>query len=302
MKQADEIKKMYEQAQIDTRSGADEAVLKKLKKIFSEERKAQPQESEPSIWSKFMKSPITKLAAAAVLIIMVTLVLNQFGTLIDPASTAFAKVLRNADNMPWVHIVSKAKIYKEDSPLSSGFSDSEQWFNISSKIAINIYGKVIHYSDFTNKINYSYRPNENKLLISAISSTWEETIKYKSNSDFLSTLLHLTEQFMGNITRKTGQYQNKKVDIYQINARIDLHPDISNPEYDMEFYTDFEVFVDKSTNLIIIVFEKVQDLSGQHIGDLEITFSYPETGPKDIYELGVPYTAEVVNYLNQSEE
>ncbi len=261
-----------------------------------------PQPVQPfNLWRIIMKNPITKFSAAAVLIV-VTLVLNQFGTSIDPASTAFAKVLRNTDNMPWVHIISKAKIIKEDSPLSSGGSDSEQWFNISSKIAINIYGKVIHYSDFTNKINYSYRPNENKLLISAISTTWEETIKYKSNSDFLSVLLQLPEQFTGNITRRTSEYQNKKVDIYQINARIDPHADNSHPEYDVEFDAAFEAVVDKTTNLIIVVFEKIEDLSGQHIGDLEISFSYPKTGPKDIYELGVPDIVEVVNYLNQSEE
>ena len=247
------------------------------------------------LWRIIMKSRIIKYAVAAMIIIVAIIVLQQLGTPIDGASTAFAKVLKNADNMPWVHIVSKANIIKEDSPLASAGSDSEQWFNISSQIAINIYGKVVHYSDFKNKINYTYRPNENKLLISAISTTWDKSIKYKSNSDFLSTLLQLPEQFTGNITRKTGQYQNKKVDIYQIRA------DINQPEHNLAFNASFEAVVNPVTNLIIVVFEKVEDVSGQHIGDLEISFSYPETGPKDVYELGVPDTAEVLNYLNQSE-
>ena len=251
------------------------------------------------LWRIIMKSRIIKYAVAAMIIIVAIIVLQQLGTPIDGASTAFAKVLKNADNMPWVHIVSKANIIKEDSPLASAGSDSEQWFNISSQIVINIYGKVVHYSDFKNKINYTYRPDENKLLISAISTTWDQSIKYKSNSDFLSTLLQLPEQFTGNITRKTGKYQNKKVDIYQISANVDLHADNSHPENNLAFNASFEAVVNPVTNLIIVVFEKVEDLSGQHVGDLEITFSYPETGPKDVYELGVPDNAEVLNYLNQ---
>jgi hypothetical protein len=238
----------------------------------------------------------------AVIIIGVLIGIHYSGGSIDGASTAFAKALKNADNMPWVHMVSKAKIIKENSPLSSVFRDSEQWFNISSRIVIYIYGKGIHYRDFGNNIYYVYKPDDNQLLISPISTTWEKSIKYKSNSDFLTTLLQLPEQFTGNITRKTGQYQNRKVDIYQINANIDLHADSSHSEYDVAFNAEFEVVVNKSTNLIVVIFEKVNDLSGQHIGDLEITFSYPETGPKDIYELGVPDTVEVINYLNQSEE
>jgi hypothetical protein len=261
-----------------------------LSKITSE-----PRTSGQNKWRTIMKNRITKYASAAIVIIASIIILHQLGTPIDGANTAFAKALRNADNMPWVHMVSKAKIIKEDSQLASGISDSEKWFNISSQITINIYGKVIHYSDFKNKINYTYRPNENKLLISAISTTWEESIKYNSNSDFLSTLLQLPEQFTGNITRKTGQYQNKKVDIYQIRA------DINQTEHNLAFNASFEAVVDPTTNLIIVVFEKVEDVSGQHISDLEISFSYPETGPKDIYELGVPDNAEIVNYLNQPE-
>ena len=291
----EEIKRRFEQiSKFETNPEIIARDLKKTKKSLAR-MTGEPQTSRQNIWRIIMKSKISKLAAATVIILVVLFVLTQFGTPIDGASTAFAKVLRNADNMPWVHIVSETKIIREDSPLASAVGDSEKWFNISSQIAINIYGKVIHYSDFANKINYTYRPDENKLLISAISTTWDESIKYKSNSDFLSKLLQLPEQFTGDIAGKTGEYHDKKVEVYQIRA------DINQPEHNAAFNASFEVIVDKATNLIIVVFEKVEDVSGQHIGDLEISFSYPETGPKDVYELGVPDTAEVLNYLNQSE-
>lgn len=81
MKQADDIKKMYEQARFDTRSSADEAVLKKMKEIFLEVGKSEPQKAEISIWSKFMKSKLTKLAAAAVIIAAVIIGLNFLGVI-----------------------------------------------------------------------------------------------------------------------------------------------------------------------------------------------------------------------------
>ncbi len=94
MKQADDIKRIYEQAKIDTISSADKAVLEKMKEVFLEESKAQPEKAEPHAWSKFMKSKMFKVAAAAVIVIT-SLVCVQFLT----GTSAYAQVaaeLRNA--------------------------------------------------------------------------------------------------------------------------------------------------------------------------------------------------------------
>ena len=85
MKQEDLIKKMYEQAKIDTRSGADEAVLKKMKESFLDQSKDEPNEVEPSMWSNFMKSKLTKLAAAAVIVMAAGLVIHLFNKSASPA-------------------------------------------------------------------------------------------------------------------------------------------------------------------------------------------------------------------------
>jgi outer membrane lipoprotein-sorting protein len=94
MKQADDIKRIYEQAKIDTLSSRDEAILKKMKEVFLQESKAQPEKAEPSVWRIIMKSKMFKVAAAAVIVIT-SLVCIQFLT----GTSAYAQVaaeLRNA--------------------------------------------------------------------------------------------------------------------------------------------------------------------------------------------------------------
>jgi outer membrane lipoprotein-sorting protein len=94
MKQADDIKRIYEQAKIDTLSSTDKAVLEKMKVVFLKESKAEPKPVEPSVWRIIMKSKMFKVAAAAVIVIT-SLVCIQFLT----GTSAYAQVaaeLRNA--------------------------------------------------------------------------------------------------------------------------------------------------------------------------------------------------------------
>jgi hypothetical protein len=93
MKQADDIKRIYEQAKIDTLSSADKAVLEKMKEVFLQESKAQPEKAEPYVWRIIMKSPITKLAAAAVIMIAAIIGLNFLGV-IGKGGAAWADVIR----------------------------------------------------------------------------------------------------------------------------------------------------------------------------------------------------------------
>ena len=54
------------------------------------------------LWSDIMKSPITKLAVAAVVIIVVLIGINQFGGSVDMASVAWAEVFEAMEDVPTV--------------------------------------------------------------------------------------------------------------------------------------------------------------------------------------------------------
>ncbi len=80
MNQAEKIKKMYEQAELDTLAGKDKAVLEKMKEIYLQQSKAEAETAELSIWRIIMKSHITKLATAAVIVIAALVIYPQFST------------------------------------------------------------------------------------------------------------------------------------------------------------------------------------------------------------------------------
>ena len=78
MNKQENIKKMYEQAKLDTIVEKDKVVLEKMKEIYLQESNAESKPAELFIWRIIMKSNITKIATAAVIIIAVILSINLF--------------------------------------------------------------------------------------------------------------------------------------------------------------------------------------------------------------------------------
>ena len=90
MKQADDIKELFEKSRVDVNSARDLEIQQKVLDSYEKNKPAEPVQ----IWRIIMKSKITKLAAAAVIVIA-GLVCVQFLT----GTSAYAQVaaeLRNA--------------------------------------------------------------------------------------------------------------------------------------------------------------------------------------------------------------
>jgi len=97
MKAADEIKRFFKNAAIETNPEMDKTVLDK---VLGACEKTVDTESLPerSAWRIIMKSPITKLAVAAVIIVAIMIGISQFGGPIDGASVAWADVIEKLEN------------------------------------------------------------------------------------------------------------------------------------------------------------------------------------------------------------
>ena len=94
MNRAENIKRIYEQAKLDTIVEKDKTVLEKMKEVYLQESKFEPKTAELSVWRIIMKSKITKFAAAAVIIIAVFIGIHYSGGSIDGASVAWADVVK----------------------------------------------------------------------------------------------------------------------------------------------------------------------------------------------------------------
>ena len=97
MKSIEDIKKFFKNAAIGTNPKIDETVLNKVLKAHEKTKNTKSAAIEPNIRRTIMKSPITKLAAAAVVIALIVLGLFEF---IDTGSTsgvAWAEVARKVE-------------------------------------------------------------------------------------------------------------------------------------------------------------------------------------------------------------
>ena len=89
MKPAEDIDKLIKKLRYKAGTGTDERILGNVLQALDKFEKQKSGATAPNIRRTIMKSPVTKLAAAAVIIIAVLVVFNQFGG----STPAFADVI-----------------------------------------------------------------------------------------------------------------------------------------------------------------------------------------------------------------
>ncbi len=94
MRPAEKIERLIKKSRYKASSEAYDKALGSFLQAVDANEKQKPALTEPNIWRIIMKSKITKLAATAVIIIVILIGINYFGGLIDGASVAFADVVR----------------------------------------------------------------------------------------------------------------------------------------------------------------------------------------------------------------
>ncbi len=95
MKSADDIKRFFQKSTLSTNQERHEAIFEKIQRAQDKSKTITPASYRFSLRSNIMKSPIIKLAAAAVIIVAVILGINYIGGSPDGTSVAWADVLKN---------------------------------------------------------------------------------------------------------------------------------------------------------------------------------------------------------------
>jgi len=67
------------------------------------------------------------------------------------------------------------------------------------------------------------------------------------------------------------------------------------------FVGRLQLYVQPDTKLLLAANAIATDSKGNIVGETETTYSYPETGPTDIYDLGVPDNATIVSNLPEED-
>jgi hypothetical protein len=239
--------------------------------------------SEPKIWRKIVKSRMTKLAVAAVIIIAAYLVVHQSGGSIDVATVSFAQITENMKQMPWMHAV-----------IKGAGEDMEGWFCFERRMVIykRANGQV-RYQDGLKQIVQLYDPNTNTVAVSHGASTGRVWMT-SSAAGFPKMLIKMFEEMYGDtgdkVVEETGKYRGRDVKIFKM----------SRPLGDMDMKA--EMTVDAKRNILLLVSQKAYDKAGKLAIEANGHFDYPEKGPASIHHVGVPRSAKIVRKETEKEK
>ena len=116
MRSSEDIQKLIKNAEMHSDPEANQAVLKDLLRQFDKTREKKTAVTQPKIRSKIMKSPMTKLAAAAVIIVGVALSLTIWDKT-TPTAYALAQTVKASHSVRYIHI--KNSFASQDGPMES---------------------------------------------------------------------------------------------------------------------------------------------------------------------------------------
>jgi hypothetical protein len=237
------------------------------------------------IWRTIMKSPLTKLATAAVIVIGTMIVIHYFTGSFDGSSIALGQVIEdvngiieNMKRMPWV-----VKTYREPQGVTL-----EEWFCFEREywIAKTPAGAVVSYN-YAEGRKYDYNPDANSITIASLHKGDSSYSSFSSPRAILESLYELvmnkSTKPQTKISRERSRYKGMDVEILKIAFSTN----------ERKYRTD--LFIDTKRKVLIRELCNITDSSGKTVLNYEEEFNYPEKGPADIYALGVPRTANVID-------
>ena len=289
MKPGKNIENLIKEFDIDVNPKMDRQILDELRGMQAKSDKSERRASVIDVGRIIMQSKITKYAMAAIIMIAVLIGINPFGGSIDMTSVAFADVRNAFLAKSWVHL-----LYD---------NDTESWYNLETgdhgHTQLKSFGESFVYINRLENLRWRYTPadarhiekdrpavynndiipnHERQTAWDTIVGHWEK-IADNGGSEYYDVEIH-DDTLDGNTTLR--------FDIYRIDA------------LDRKLLTK-QLWVDPETRLPVKIQEKLtsrqqKDQNREYITGI---FSYPDTGPVSIYDLGVPKDLPIAKSYNK---
>ncbi len=246
-----------------------------------------PQSVQPfNIWRVIMKSPMTKIAAAAVIIVVAMIVLHQFGGSIRLTNTAFAEMQKAVNEVAWVHV-----IFHTVKTSTNTKSDHEFWFWFSPRRKVRIIksdiGSQIFWSDHMKRVRQVYDPQSNTITISH---------EYKQLDEMKEApWSYLAPIFGSDLIRDVRIIENLEV-LEGQQVRV-----FNLTKIEDEGAVSFRILADINSKLPMALTMEATDPNGQILSSVEGVIRYTKEGPQDIYEVGAARDATIIDQLPSPE-
>ena len=285
-KNEDDFKETVSWLNIDDKPnpGHRESLRGQMLSAFDKSGERTQTESRP-LWRTIMKSPIGKLAAAAVIIIAVLIGIHQFGGSIE--SIALADVIEAMHNTEWAHCHFVIDVTGVDEEIAKETSKGwEGWESVNPLHSIEKHNNGKIYFTEENKGKTSrYDPETNTITIVEYKNPSTSQQEYAGIGDMYIKQISAVEKQGGKVNYDEGIYEGYPVIIISID--IDFTSD-GGKRTKMSIIVEPETYLPKKVTA-------QQWLKGQNLGLISGTFDYPDDGPVDIYALGVPRTAKIID-------
>jgi hypothetical protein len=226
-------------------------------------------QSKQALWRKIMKNPIIKFAAAAVIIISILLIFNNSS--VDITSNVYAEITENMQEMPWVHI----RMIIEYPTINERIAEVEVWYSNNEQVIGMKDSARAKISYYQNEKKYDYDPDTNSITVSSI-----------NEADYSNNVMNLPKQFDSwfkqysqegaEINHYLGEFEGEEVKIYETKVERGSGKIYVNPLSRLPIYAEFT------------------DTHQGNQGNVQFHFEFPESGPRDIYDLGVPRDTPIV--------
>ena len=275
MRPIEAIEKQIRQLQDHTTAKQDH---KTLNDIYSAMEGSTPAGNRLDIWRIIMKNRLARTIAAAIIIVGVLFGFEFFGKQIGGSSVALADITETMKKVPWLHGVIESK----NDPIAGRL---EAWMSFESEISATVRGNgEITFADHKKHIRQTYDP-----------ATETITVSYVSTDEMLQAAGSPLGLWQGAIEQVKGTADN-------YTKEVTRQGNIETQSYRMEtspFGGPMEVIlvIDTETSLPVGLTQRMFDQDNTLNIEANASFDYPDQGPKDIYSIGAPRGAKILNKM-----
>jgi len=287
MRPAENIEKLVKNINIDTNAKIDEAVLGDVVEAFEKSKSNKSAATKENVWRIIMKSRITKIAAASTILLAVLVCRSYFGGSVQLTTIAFAEISEAMRNVPWMHAVSRGQMRGEN-------QSSEEWTGFAAKIRVfkGADGKVT-FQNMKEQKSYRYSPENRSITVNYFYDPFSPEgyfpFELSSLNSLVDEMLRRAKELGAEITTKKIEYNGQEVQLQEISLSV--------TQDNESLLGKLSLYIRPDSKLPLAVKTVVRDSQGNIIGDYQTAYSYPRTGPSNIYDVGVPDDAAIVSNL-----
>lgn len=228
------------------------------------------------LYGIFTKRRLVKFVAAAIIAIGVLQLSNYFNGSFNGSTQVLAKALERMKQSSWVYSVSETH-----SPQGKNIRHVWKSFDTHVDITKEQNG-TISYADYSKKVTYLYNPNSKTITVSFHTDNYMLPSP-KTPIEMLSEIIETANDRKGKLTREKTRINGIEAELIRIVYN-------NNPQ------DESTVLVrDVKRNLLTrMEIKAIMPGTGEKFTAV-VTFEYPEHGPNDIYSVGAPRDATIVD-------